>query len=211
LPFAITASVLYDLVQCPKRVERDMFGDPGKRDEVSPFVEMLWRRGALYEQEVMAQSGLVALDLSRAEGDEKEQLTLEAMRRSVPLIYNGRISAGDLVGIPDLLRFDGEGYIPIDIKSGRGKEGGGDDDGDGKPKLHYAVRRRRSLVKTDLDPFRLAGPTTQARRELIEGQSRPSRKTTLQIVRRPGRSMSAGMTDETDRSAGLDQPRDRNS
>src|ERR1700738_66333 len=61
------------------------------------------------------------------------------MVRSEPLIYSGRISAEDLVGMPDLLRKETGGYVPGDIKSGRGEEGG-DDDHDGKPKLHYAVQ-----------------------------------------------------------------------
>lgn len=135
----ITASILYDLVQCPKRVELDMFGDPDVRDPVSPFVEMLWKRGTLYESEVMASSGFAVLDLSQIEGDERERQTLDAMKRGEPLIYSGRFSADDLLGIPDLLRRVGSGYVPIDIKSGRGKEGGGDDE-DGKPKLHYAVQ-----------------------------------------------------------------------
>ena len=140
MPIAITASTLYDLVQCPKRVERDMFGDPQERDEISPFVAMLWQRGTVYEQEVLAGGSLAVLDLSQAEGDDKERLTLEAMQRGEPLIYGGRISAGDLVGIPDLLRRECGGYVPIDIKSGRGKEGGGESDEGGKPKLQYAVQ-----------------------------------------------------------------------
>ena len=135
----ITASILYNLVQCPKRVELDLFGNPAERDQVSPFVEMLWQRGTLYENEVMTSGKLVVLDLSHVEGDEKEKLTLEAVQRGEPLIYSGCISADDLLGIPDLMRRVGEGYVPIDIKSGRGKEGGGDDE-DGKPKLHYAVQ-----------------------------------------------------------------------
>lgn len=71
--------------------------------------------------------------------DEKERLTLEAMLRGDALIYGGRISADDLIGIPDLLRKEVGGYIPGDIKSGAGEEAGGED-GDGKPKLHYAVQ-----------------------------------------------------------------------
>ena len=137
----ITASILYDLVQCPRRVALDLFGDPAGRDEISPFVKMLWERGSLYERDVIEGGDVPLLDLSHAEGAEKERLTLEAMRRGEPLIYGGRIAADDLVGIPDLLRRRGGGYIPIDIKSGRGEEGGGDDgEGDGKPKLHYAVQ-----------------------------------------------------------------------
>ena len=135
----VTASMLYNLVQCPKRVALDLYGDASIRDEVSPFVQMLWERGAAYEQDVMSSGHLAALDLSHFEGAEKEHLTLEAMRRGEPLIYAGRISADDLLGIPDLLRKVGTNYVPIDIKSGGAEEGGGDDN-DGKPKLHYAVQ-----------------------------------------------------------------------
>ncbi|MFN9847187.1 MAG: PD-(D/E)XK nuclease family protein, partial [Alphaproteobacteria bacterium] len=139
MPPEITASLLYNLVQCPKRVELDLFGDASLRDQINPFIAMLWRRGALYENEVMESGQLAALDLSSAPAEDKERHTLEAMGRGEPLIYGGRISADGLVGIPDLLRRDVGGYTPIDIKSGRGKEGGSDDE-DGKPKLHYAVQ-----------------------------------------------------------------------
>jgi hypothetical protein len=30
----------------------DAFGDPAQRDEISAFVQLLWARGSLYEQEV---------------------------------------------------------------------------------------------------------------------------------------------------------------
>lgn len=106
---SITASMLYDLVQCPKRVELDLFADPSGRDEVSPFVRMLWERGALHERDVVSGGGLKVLDLSAIEGPERERLTLDAMSRGEPLIHGGRIVADDLVGIPDLLRFDGAG------------------------------------------------------------------------------------------------------
>jgi hypothetical protein len=45
----------------------------------------------------------------------------------------------DLLGMPDLLRKEMGGYVPGDIKSGAGEEGGGEDS-NGKPKLHYAVQ-----------------------------------------------------------------------
>jgi predicted RecB family nuclease len=61
------------------------------------------------------------------------------MVRRETLIYGGCITAEGLVGMPDLLRKEVGGYVPGDIKSGRGEEGGGDDH-DGKPKLHYAVQ-----------------------------------------------------------------------
>lgn len=135
----ITATTIYNLVQCPKRVELDYYGDQANRDPISPFIAMLWERGSLYEQEVIGKGDLTFLDLSTEHDDEKERLTLEAMQRGEPLIYNGRITSGELVGVPDLLRRHGNGYLPVDIKSGRGEEAGGEDD-DGKPKLHYAVQ-----------------------------------------------------------------------
>ena len=135
----ITASTLYDFVQCPTRVALDAFGDPTKRDPINPFVRLLWERGTLFEQEAIAELNQPFTDLSEFKGEEKERLTLEAMRRGDPLIYSGRISADDLIGVPDVLRKEIGGYIPGDIKSGAGKEGG-DDNNDGKPKLHYAVQ-----------------------------------------------------------------------
>lgn len=135
----ITATTLYNFVQCPKRVGLDYCGDASERDPPNAFVEMLWERGTLYEKEIIESGEMEFLDLSQVGGAEKERLTFDAMQRGERLIYNGRITSGDLLGIPDLLRRQGKGYIPIDIKSGRGEEDGGEDT-DGKPKLHYAVQ-----------------------------------------------------------------------
>ena len=49
----ITASILYNLVQCPHRVTMDLFGDVALRDPVNPFVQLLWDRGNEYEQDVV--------------------------------------------------------------------------------------------------------------------------------------------------------------
>jgi len=135
----VTASMLYDLVQCPTRVALDTFSDQSKRDPLNSFVKLLWERGTLFERETIAKLSQPFTDLSDLEEDEIELRTLEAMRRGDPLIYGGRISAGDLLGMPDLLRKEIGGYVPADIKSGAGEESVGDD-GDGKPKLHYAVQ-----------------------------------------------------------------------
>ena len=117
----------------------DLFGDPAERDEVSPFVQLLWERGSLFEKEVVEGIEVPYVDLSQYAGDEKERLTLMAMDRGEPLIYGGRITAGDLLGDPDLLRREGDGYVAGDIKSGAGEESAGDDEG-GKLKKHYAVQ-----------------------------------------------------------------------
>jgi predicted RecB family nuclease len=135
----ITASMLYDLVSCSHRVTMDVFGNPADRDDVSPFVQLLWDRGHAHEQAVMANLGAPVLDLSGCGDDEKQKLTLDAMERGEPLIYGGRISADGLLGTPDLLRKEFGGYIAGDIKSGAGEEGAGDDE-EGKPKKSYAVQ-----------------------------------------------------------------------
>jgi hypothetical protein len=74
----VTASVLYDLVQCPQRVALDAFGDTANRDEINPFVRLLWERGTLFEREIIAKSELPLTDLSKATDSERERLTLEA-------------------------------------------------------------------------------------------------------------------------------------
>lgn len=77
----ITASDLYDYLQCPHRVTMDLVTDPSERDPVSPFVELLWERGNAYEQEVIARLSKTAsiIDLSRYKEEEKERRTLEAI------------------------------------------------------------------------------------------------------------------------------------
>lgn len=131
--------MLYDLVACPHRVTMDAFGDAADRDDISPFVQLLWDRGQAHEQAVMADLGVPFLDLSGYAEDEKEARTLAAMERGEPLIYSGRISADDLLGIPDLLCKEPGGYVAGDIKSGAGEEGASDEE-EGKPKKSYAVQ-----------------------------------------------------------------------
>ena len=121
-------------------VAQQGFQEEYLRDPISPFVQMLWEKGNLFEKEKIAALDVPFLDLSRVYGDDKERLTLDAMQREEPLIYSGGISAGDLLGIPDLLRKADGGYVPGDIKSGSGEEGGGEDEEHGKPKLTYAVQ-----------------------------------------------------------------------
>jgi hypothetical protein len=52
----VTASMLYDIENCEHRPWMDLYADPNKRDAVSPFVDMLWRRGRVHEDEVVAAS-----------------------------------------------------------------------------------------------------------------------------------------------------------
>lgn len=113
--------MLYDLIACPHRVHMDAFGDPAEKDSPNPFIQMLWEKGTLFEKELIAGLKQLFTDLSAYSGDEKERLTTEAMQAGDPLIYSARISEGDLLGDPDLLRKEPGGYIAGDIKSGAGR------------------------------------------------------------------------------------------
>ena len=139
----ISASMLYAHLSCPHRVSMDAHVDPALRDPVNPFVEMLWERGTLYETEVIGRVGQEFLDLSGLHGDDKERATREAIARQVPLIYSGRLSDDELLGVPDLLRYENGGYVAIDIKSGAGAEFSSEEESDeatSKPKKTYGVQ-----------------------------------------------------------------------
>jgi predicted RecB family nuclease len=135
----LTASQLYSHLTCPHRVAMDVAGDPALRDEVSPFVQLLWERGVAHERELVAGLGASCLDLSTLSGEAKESATREAIARSEPLIYSGRLSVHELLGEPDLLRLEQGGYVAIDIKSGAGREGNKGED-EGRLRKHYGVQ-----------------------------------------------------------------------
>ncbi len=154
---SITASMLYDFVQCPHRVTMDLFEDSSKRDPINPFMQLLWEKGNAFEQEVIEGLQVPFVNLRPFSDQEREQLTKEAMSRGDTLIYGGRISADDLLGDPDLLRRKEGGYVAGDIKSGAGVEGASEDT-DGKPKKHYAVQL--ALYTDILERMGLSGGRT---------------------------------------------------
>ncbi len=138
----ITASKLYDFMQCPHRVWRDVYGPKDEKiKETNPFVQLLWDRGVLYEEKVIKGLGEY-LDLSKGSLEDRFTKTIEAMKNKTPLIYQGVLMVDNIVGIPDLLKLNIDGtYIPVDIKSGMGVQGVDEDSGnEGKPKEHYAVQ-----------------------------------------------------------------------
>jgi len=137
----ITASKLYDYLECPHRIWRDVYGpEEEKIKEVNPFVEMLWQKGIQHEDKIVSSLGNF-LDLSDGSLEERFQKTIEAMKDKTPLIYQGVLIYENLRGAPDLLRLMPRGeYLPIDIKSGMGTEGIIDDEGNGKLKKKYAVQ-----------------------------------------------------------------------
>ena len=138
----ITASKLYDYLQCPHRVWRDIYGPQNeKTQETNPFVELLWEQGTKHEEKIITKLGDF-LNLKEGSIDERFQKTIEAMKNKTPLIYQGVLMHENLLGIPDLLKRLPDGnYIAIDIKSGSGMEGVDEnEEEEGKPKKHYAVQ-----------------------------------------------------------------------
>jgi predicted RecB family nuclease len=132
----ISGSMLYDATQCTHRIWMDENADPALKDPTSEFLELLWQRGNTHEKEIVAAMDVV--DLSGYDKAEREARTHVAMQQQQPLIYGGRVIDGDLVGEPDLMRYaPGLGYVPGDIKSGKGTEG---DEADAKLKPHYAMQ-----------------------------------------------------------------------
>lgn len=139
----ITASKLYDYIQCPHKVWRDVYGPQVEKiQEANPFVELLWKKGVQHEEKIISKIG-DCLDLSK-EGnlDVRFKKTIEALQNKTPLIYQGVIRHDNMLGIPDLLKLLPDGtYMPIDIKSGAAYEGTDEEtDEEGKPKKHYAVQ-----------------------------------------------------------------------
>ena len=140
-PRYITASRLYDYFQCPHKVWRDIYGpEDEKSKEVNPFVKLLWERGVTHEKDVI--KGMEALDIGNGTHEERFERTMEALKEGVPLIYQGVLVHENNMGIPDLLRKNPDGsYTPVDIKSGAGREGVDEDEGDpGSLKEHYAAQ-----------------------------------------------------------------------
>ena len=120
----ITASMLYDHIACSHKVVKDTFSDPDGRDNVSPFAQLLWDRGNIHENELINSLEIKFLDLSDHPAETRETLTRTAMSDQVTLIYGGRISYENLLGDPDLLRYESYGYVAGDIKSGSAEESG---------------------------------------------------------------------------------------
>jgi uncharacterized protein len=138
----ITASLLYNYIQCPHRIWRDRYGPQEEKiQETNPFVQLLWDRGVQHENKIIKTLGAF-IDLSQGSIEQRLERTLEELKKGSPLIYQGVLKYKNLLGIPDLLKKLPDGsYLPVDIKSGRGFEGVDEEAGEeGKPKKHYAIQ-----------------------------------------------------------------------
>ena len=138
----LTASKLYNYLQCAHRPWRDIYGNQDEKiKETNPFVQLLWDKGVQHEEEMVKRLGKL-VDLGDGTQAERIEKTKRAMNDGISLIYQPVIVHGNLLGIPDFLRKQGDGsYIAFDVKSGRGFEGTDDDESlELKLKKHYAVQ-----------------------------------------------------------------------
>ena len=78
-----TDSKLYDYLQCPHKVWRDVYGPMKEKiKEANPFVQFLWDRGVIYEQQVIANL-VKYLELSKGNFDDRFKLTVKAMQQKI--------------------------------------------------------------------------------------------------------------------------------
>lgn len=123
---SVTAQDFYDYEKCPHRVYLNRHGDPNEKLPHSEFLNMLFERALLHEQEVIRN---LVYEVPLGERLEDRFLaTFELMSRGAERIFQGVLMEGNDCGIPDLLeRVDGTSssfgaffYKPVDIKSGSG-------------------------------------------------------------------------------------------
>jgi len=79
---------------------------------------LLWEASQTQEDHVISAMGVTFVSCASYDIAERESQTLDAINAKATLIYRGRNSSGDLLGEPNLLRWNGKGYVPGDIQSG---------------------------------------------------------------------------------------------
>ena len=126
----LTASDYYRFLQCPHWPYYDRFATDAEkqvRREISDAERTRQENGVLHEHEVVQKlfEGTEIDEVPQTRDPEADcAVTLEWMKRGVPLIYQGTLTFGEWTGRPDLLeRREGESalgnwyYVPVDVKS----------------------------------------------------------------------------------------------
>lgn len=134
MPAAITGTMVRALLLCERRADLDVNGDHSRRDEVSDFVRMLWDQGSVHEDAIVSALPGRVIDLRDLPPGVGAGATLAAMDGRPDWIVGGRLEAGDRLGVPDLLRFEDDGWSVGDVKSGAAL------DKAGQPNREYAVQ-----------------------------------------------------------------------
>jgi len=121
----VRAQDFYDFHKCPHRVYLNRLGDPKKRRPLSDFLNLIFERALLHEQDVLKD-----LPFDSPEGatiEEQFVSTLRLMTAGAERIFQGVLLGNGISGRPDLLErvagrshFGDFYYKPVDIKSGSG-------------------------------------------------------------------------------------------
>lgn len=119
----ISGTMIRDVLACERKVALDVHGDAALKDDLSPFVRMLWRDGLAHERHVLAGAEGPVADLRDLTRAQRERGTATAIAEGVPTILGSVIQSGDLIGMPDILKLEGAGYVAMDVKSGGATEG----------------------------------------------------------------------------------------
>jgi hypothetical protein len=93
----------------------------GRPHAGEPLGTAAWDRAAAHGPDVISSVDTPYRDLSRYAGNAKERRTIKAMDQDEPVIYSGRMSADNLLDVPDLLRKELSGYVAEDIQSVAGE------------------------------------------------------------------------------------------
>jgi predicted RecB family nuclease len=112
----------------PTRCDLRVFLRQRREEESSPglYDEVLQRLGLRHEKDHLATLGAFA-DVSDASLDEEVRKTAEAIAKRVPILYQPAFLANavfggtevEIVGVPDFLILDGDGYLIRDSKMAR--------------------------------------------------------------------------------------------
>jgi len=110
----------YAAKKCARLTHNKFSPDAPEEPDVDAFTRHLMDQGNAFEDVINERLSYVpgALWLSDEDGWESNMAqTLDAMRRCVPLIVNGRLPNTETrSGAPDVLVFHDGGYLPVDIK-----------------------------------------------------------------------------------------------
>jgi CRISPR/Cas system-associated exonuclease Cas4 (RecB family) len=105
-----------DLLTCPQRAWLHYYGNPKDQVQDPAYLRAIQQDGIEHEQAIYEKYFPNALRIpERLKPEERNRLTLDAMRSGVPVILQGYINTGDGVGVLDILELVGSdssaGYI----------------------------------------------------------------------------------------------------
>ncbi len=120
----LTAKHFYRFFQCPHWIWYDIYGDPRKKGEIPPLMQMIFEDGLAHEGETLKKRSEPFEEIkpdSYKDLDEAFWATLELMKQGKN-IYHGILMNSHWVGIPDLL----EARPVSELRPGMGKSKFGD-------------------------------------------------------------------------------------